>query len=103
MQIRLKKAKIEDLERMAVNFNEWQNNKYSAKVKFVYKDGRTFTKDYSTQFRRSYKPNRFIMSVYTVNKKKVDSICEKLSDLEICIATVIDKNSNIICQRKYDE
>ena len=56
---RFKAVKLKDVKRIAINFNEWDNDKYSATVKFVYSDGRIFVKDYSKSF------------VMTMNKYKI--------------------------------
>ena len=48
---RLKKFNVKDLEKIAIVFTEWENNKYSVMIKFIYRDGMVFCKDYSKQFR----------------------------------------------------
>ena len=96
---RLKKFNIKDLERIAIVFNEWENNKYSATVKFVYGNGDIFIKDYSRQF-RSMQNKKMAMSMYTITKTKVDKICNKLLDLNVCIITIIDKDKKIVYQTK---
>ena len=40
----------QELERLSLTFREWENDRYSAAVKLVYKDGRTFTKEYAKAF-----------------------------------------------------
>ena len=95
---RVKKLKLKDLKRIAFNFSEWENNKYSAEVKFVYKDGRVFIKDYSRQF-RNMKNKTLAMLVYTIKARKVQAICEKLTNLDVCVITIIDKDKNIIHQK----
>ena len=99
LDFRLKKLNVNELERIAFNFNEWENNKYSATVKFVYKDGEVFAKDYSKQF-RNMKNKKLAMSMYTIKKRRVDKICQKLSDLDNCVITIVDKNRNIVYQTK---
>lgn len=47
---RIKVIKRSDISRISLNFNEWQNSKYSVSVKIKYQDGRFFLKDYSKQF-----------------------------------------------------
>jgi len=94
---RLKILNVQDLTRLSFNFNECENNKYSVTVKLVYKDSKVFIKDYSKKFKTKKIP-KLAMSMYTITKRKVDVICEKLLDLNICIITTIDKNSNIIYQ-----
>ena len=96
---RLKKFNMKDLKRIAFNFNEWENNKYSVTIKFVYKNGDIFTKDYSKQF-KNMKNKKLAMSMYTITKRKVERICNKLADLDICVTTIIDKNRNITYQSK---
>lgn len=91
---RLKRFDVKDLEKIAIIFNKWENNKYSVMVKFVYGDGKTFSKDYSKQF-RNMKNRKLAMSVYTITKRKVERICNKLLDLNICVTTIIDNNRNI--------
>lgn len=68
-------------------------------IKFVYKDGKIFVKDYSKQF-RNMKNRKLTMSMYTIKRKKVDRICKKLLDLDICVITIVDKNKNITYQSK---
>ena len=100
--LRIKKVNMNNLERIAINFNEWENYKYTATVKLVYKDGRVFVKDYSNQFRiisnNIYK--KLCMSMYTIRKSKVDEICEKMLNIDICVITVINEQSNIVYQNK---
>ncbi len=96
---RFKKFNVKDLERIAIVFTEWENNKYSVMIKFIYKNGKVFCKDYSKQF-RNMKNKKLTMSMYTITKRKVDIICNKLLDLNICITTIIDKNRNITYQSK---
>lgn len=95
---RLKKFKVKDLEKIAIVFNEWENNKYSVMIKFLYRDGKVFYKDYSKQF-RNMKNKKLAMSMYTITKRKIDKICNKLLDLNICVTTILDKNRNIIYQK----
>ena len=71
---RIKITKIDELQRLALNFNQWKNNKYSVVVKFVYKDGRFFKKDYSDQFKALVHP-KLSMTISTISKRKVDKIC----------------------------
>ena len=96
---RFKKFNVKDLEKIAIVFTEWENNKYSAMIKFIYRNGQVFCKDYSKQF-RNMKNKKLTMSMYTITKRKVDRICNKLLDLNICITTIIDKNRNITYQSK---
>ena len=96
---RFKKFNVKDLERIAIVFTEWENNKYSVMIKFIYKNGKVFCKDYSKQF-RNMKNKKLTMSMYTITKRKVDRICNKLLDFNICIITIIDKNRNITYQSK---
>lgn len=88
---RFKKFNVKDLERIAIVFTKWENNKYSVMIKFVYRDGKVFYKDYSSQF-RNMKNKKLVMSMYTITKRKVDNICNKLLDLNICVTTILDKN-----------
>lgn len=96
---RLKKLNMKDLIRISFVFNEWENNKYSVMIKFVYKDGNFFIKDYSKQF-RNMKSKKIAMAMYTIDKRKVDKICLKLLDLDITIVTILDRNRNITYQNK---
>lgn len=96
---RLKKFNVNDLEKIAIVFTEWENNKYSVMIKFMYRDGKVFNKDYSKQF-KNMKNKKLAMSMYTITKRKVERICNKLLDLNICVTTIIDKNRNITYQSK---
>jgi hypothetical protein len=96
---RLKKFNVKDLEKIAIVFTEWDNNKYSVMIKFIYRDGKVFNKDYSKQF-RNMKNKKLAMSMYTITKRKIERICNKLLDLNICVTTIIDKNRNITYQSK---
>ena len=96
--IRLIKRDISDIERIAITFNEWENCKYSATVRFVCKDGRIFEKNYSSEF-RNRKQQKSAMSLYTIKKSKVDEICKSLSDVDICVITIVDKNRSITYQK----
>lgn len=96
---RLIKVNIKKLKRITIIFNEWKNNKYYAIVKLVYNDEKYFIKDYSKQF-RNMKNKKLAMSMYTITKKKIDRICNKLVDLNICSITIIDMNRNIVYQSK---
>ena len=98
---RFKKLNVKDLKKTALIFNEWENNKYSTTVKFVYKDGRFFVKDYSRQF-RNLKIKKIALPMYTISKERVDKICKKLLDLDMCVITIVDKNKNILCQSKQE-
>lgn len=96
---RLKKFNIKDLEKIAIVFTEWENDKYSVMIKFICVNGKIFCKDYSKQF-RDMKNKKLAMSMFTITKRKVERICNKLLDLNICVATIIDKNRNITYQSK---
>ena len=96
---RLKKFNVKDLEKIAIVFTEWENNKYSVMIKFIYRDGMVFCKDYSKQF-RNIKNKKLAMSMYTITKRKVERICNKLLNLNICVTTIVDKNKNITYQNK---
>lgn len=96
---RLKKLDVKDLEKLSIVFTKWENNKYSVMIKFVYRDGKVFLKDYSKQF-RNMKNKKLAMSMYTITKRKMERICNKLLDLNICVTTILDKNRNIIYQNK---
>ena len=96
---RLKKLNIKDLKRIALNFNEWENNKYSVTIKFVYKNGDIFKKDYSKQF-KNMKNKKLAMSIYTISKTKVENIGKKLADVDICVITIINQNNQIIYQNR---
>lgn len=96
---RLKKFSVKHLEKLAITFTERENNKYSVMIKFVYKDGKVFNKDYSKQF-RNMKNKKLVISMYTITKRKVERICNNLLDLNICVTTILDKNRNITYQSK---
>lgn len=90
---------VKDLEKIAIVFTEWEKNKYSAMIKIIYRNGKVFCKDYSKQF-RNMKNKKLTMSMYTITKRKVNRICDKLLDLNIFITTILDKNRNITYQNK---
>ena len=94
---RVKTFNIKDLKRISIIFNEWENNKYSATIKFVYTSEKVFLKDYSRQF-KNMRYKKIAMSLYTINKSKVNSICENLSNLDVFIITIIDKDKKITYQ-----
>ncbi len=96
---RLLKSNINKLQRISIIFNQWENNKYSAQVKFIYYDKKIFVKDYSKQF-KNVKNKKISMLVYTISKSNVENICNKLSGLNICIITIVDKSGKIIYQSK---
>lgn len=96
---RLKKFNVKDLEKLAIVFTEWENNKYSAMIKFVCRDSKVFIKDYSKQF-INMRNNKLAMSMYTITKRKVERICGNLLDINICFITIIDKSRNVIYQNK---
>ena len=96
---RLKKFNVKDLEKIAIVFTEWENNKYSVRIKFICKDGIIFCKDYSKQF-RNMNNKKLAMSMYTITKRKVERICNEVLTLNICVTTIIDKNKNITYQSK---
>ena len=96
---RLKKLDVKDLEKLSIVFTEWENNKYSAMIKIICRNGQVFCKDYSKQF-RNMKNKKITMSMYTITKRKMERICNKLLDLNICVTTILDKNRNIIYQNK---
>lgn len=95
---RIKKIKISDVDRIAINFREQDNGKYSASLKVVYKDRRTFSKDYADQF-NIYRHKKFVMSGYTIKKTKVDKVCNMLSDIDVFILTVINKSGAVQIRR----
>mgnify|MGYP004533966059 FL=1 len=96
---KVKKCNIDELERLAITFTEWENNKYSVTVKFIYKNGKVFCKDYSQKFSDS-RFRKILMSVYTINKRKVDKICEKIMDIDVCAITIVNKTGNAIYYNK---
>ena len=95
---RIKKAKVEDLKRFAISFTEWPNNKYSASVKIVYKNGKIYKKDYAHNF-VSPKPKRLFYYLYTISQKQMDVLCQRLLDVRNCCITVIDKNGDAVYQK----
>ena len=96
---RMKKFNVKDLEKLSIVFSEWENNKYSVMIKFVYRNGKIFYKDYSKQF-RNMKNKKLAMSMYTINKRKVDKICEKIMDIDVCAITIVNKTGNAIYYNK---
>lgn len=96
---RLLKSNINNLQRISIIFTEWENNKYSAQVKLIYNSKKTFIKDYSKQF-QNIKNKKIAMALYTISENKIENICNKLSDLNIFIITIIDKNGKIVYQSK---
>lgn len=99
---RIKVIKRSDISRISLNFNEWQNSKYSVSVKIKYLDGRFFLKDYAKQFRKMRR-KRTIMAAYTIKKCEVDKISEMLSNDRIFCITMIDKNGTILSQIYHDD
>lgn len=96
---RILRFNINYLNRLSIIFSEWENNKYSVQIKIIDKDGKTFYKDYSKQFKNIRKNKKLLMAIYTISKRKANKICNKLLDLDICFITIIDKNKNIIYQK----
>lgn len=95
---RVMKFQKKDLEKIVINFLEWDNNKYSVMIKLIYKDGGFFSKDYSSQF-RNMRNKKLAMSMYTITKRKVDRICNSILHLDICaVINIVDNNGNIISQ-----
>ena len=94
---RVKKVNIADLDRIALTFNEWENHKYSATVKLIYKTGEVFVKDYSKQF-RNMKNKKSSMAMYTIYKRTVNKIRDAVSDLNQCVVTIVDIHCHITYQ-----
>ena len=95
---RLKKFKIEELKRIALNFNERKNKKYSVTVKFLSESGNVFKVDYSVHFRNRIKGEMLATAMYTISKKNVDGIIAKTADMDIFVITIIDQNQEIVYQ-----
>ena len=95
---RLKTFRMTDLKRVVLNFNECKNKKYSVTIKFIAENGKVFMNDYSVHFRNRVRGERLAMAMYTVSRKKVDRICEELSDVSICIITIIYQDQRIVYQ-----
>ena len=95
---RLKIFKTEDMKRIALNFNECKNKKYAVTVKMIPKNGNVFKVDYSVHFRNRIKGEKLAMAMYTISKKKVDSIVAKTADLDVFSITIIDQNQEIVYQ-----
>lgn len=95
---RLKIIKVSEIEKLSIVFTEQKNNRYSVMIKFLYKDGRVFYKDYSKQF-INMKNKKLAMSIYTITEKKIKK-CNKLLDLNICVISILNKNGEIIYQSK---
>jgi len=94
-----RKIYLNELERISLSFNEWENGRYSAVVKIAYKNGKVFTKDYAKQF-KNLRKRKLHLFVYTISRQKLDAICKELSDVKICIITVINKDFEIVFQKK---
>ena len=89
---------MNELKRVALNFNECKNKKYAVTVKMIPKNGNVFKVDYSVHFRNHIKGEKLAMAMYTISKKKVDSIVAKTADLDIFSITIIDQNQEIVYQ-----
>ena len=95
---RIIKFKVQALDRIVFGFREWENKKYSVMVKIKYRDGSSFEKDYSMQF-RNMRNRKLSMAIYTISKRKVDRICGVISLLDFpTIINIIDYEGNIIRQ-----
>ena len=85
---RLKIFNIKNLERIAIVFKKCENNKYSAMIKILYKNGKVFIKDYSNQF-KNMKNKKLIMSLYTITENKVKNIFTKLLNYDFLSISII--------------
>ena len=87
---------VSELKRIAVNFKEWENNEFSAQVKFVFSEGDVILKDYGAKFENT--ANHLGLSSYTMPKKEMEAVCEKLASMNICNISVIDIEQDIVYQ-----
>lgn len=81
--VRVTRVKLDDLVSLNVTFFKWQNNKYSACVEITCKNGKYFKKDYSQQF-RNLQRKKWLMSMYTISKQRVEDIEQSLKDIPHC-------------------
>ncbi len=95
--LRIKRVPVDKLNRISFVFSEWENGKYSVSVKIIRIDGKTFVKDYSSQFANARK-KKFLMHANTINKSKVEELVETLSDWQFAETTIVDKNGKIVFQ-----
>lgn len=96
--IRIKRVTIEKLKKISFILNERENGKFSVIVKIICIDGKTFVKDYSSQF-ANVRKKKFIMQAYTINKCKVEKLIEKISCLQFAQVTIVGKNGEIVYQK----
>lgn len=89
------------LRRIAVNFNQWDNGRYSVTIKLLYRDGRLFTMDSSRQFRNARR-KKLLMACYTISERNRQSVCDRLSEIDGCIVTVVDRAQKIVYQSGAD-
>ena len=67
-------------------------------IRFISENGKVFKRDYSVHFRNRVRGTRLAMAMYTISRKKVDRICEELSNVNIFIVTITDQNQKIVYQ-----
>lgn len=93
---RIKRYSLSDLNVIAINFNEWENKKYSVCIKFILKNGKTFKKDYAKAF-RNMKHKDLSMALNTIQFYKVEHICKRLKETGIGIfhLSIIDEKGNL--------
>ncbi len=86
---RIKRVTLNELSRLAIVFQKWENNKYSVTVKFIYKDGGVFIKDYSKHF-RNMKNQMLSKPAYTIRREKVQQIADKVKHIDACKITIVE-------------
>lgn len=94
---RIKVYKMFDVERLAINFNECENHRYSVTIKIKQKNGKFFFKDYSRQF-RNLRQKKLSMFTYTIKRNEVDRIYSKFKALNNIRLTIINRNCEIVMQ-----
>lgn len=99
--IRVKTFEKEEIKRIAIIFSEWKDNRYSASVKVVMKNGAVFSKDYAAQY-REIRNNRLPVLVYSLKKNKVDKLIDSLNNEELFNITLINSSGDVLFQRTQD-
>ena len=67
----------------------------------LYRDGRLFTMDSSRQFRNARR-KKLLMACYTISERNRQSVCDRLSEIDGCIVTVVDRAQKIVYQSGAD-
>ncbi len=91
--LRVKKFKIEDLESIKISFIESEKHRFFVKTIFVYKNGKMFVKDYTTQYTNIGRHRKLIRFAYTISSKQIDKIQQKIEKFKLIVTnkTPIDK------------